>query len=103
MALSGFESGRHALGDAAYFVAQGGVGPPLLLLHGFPQTHVCWQRIAPRLASSHRIVAPDLRGYGASEAPAGGPHGEGYSKREMAGELVELMSSLGHESFAVVG
>jgi haloacetate dehalogenase len=97
------EQARHTVGATRYFVASGGAGPPLLLLHGFPETHVCWQRIAPVLAASHRVIAPDLKGYGASEAPAGGPHGEGYSKREMAGELVELMRALGHERFAVVG
>jgi haloacetate dehalogenase len=62
MSLSGFEEGRYAVRDASYFVAQGGAGPPLLLLHGFPETHVCWQRIAPQLASANRVVAPDLRG-----------------------------------------
>jgi haloacetate dehalogenase len=82
---------------------EGGSGEPLLLLHGFPETHACWGRIAPGLSRSHRIVMPDLRGYGASEAPPGGPHGEGYTKREMAGELVELMGGLGHARFAVVG
>jgi haloacetate dehalogenase len=99
----GFDSGRRATGDASYFVSQGGHGPPLLLLHGFPETHACWHRVAPRLAESHRIVAPDLRGYGDSEAPPGGPRGEGYTKREMAAELVELMAGLGHDRFAVVG
>jgi haloacetate dehalogenase len=89
--------------EASYFVAQGGDGPPLLLLHGFPETHACWHRIAPRLANAHRVIAPDLRGYGASDAPPGGPRGEGYTKREMAAELVELMTHLGHERFAVVG
>ena len=84
-------------------MATGGDGPPLLLLHGFPETHLCWQRVAPALAAGHSIVAPDLKGYGASEAPAGGPNGEGYSKREMAAELVDLMGALGHERFAVVG
>jgi haloacetate dehalogenase len=103
VSLAGFEDGRCDVGEASYFVAHGGAGPPMLLLHGFPQTHVCWQRIAPRLAGAHRVVAPDLRGYGASRAPAGGPRGEGYSKREMAGELVELMAACGHERFAVVG
>ncbi len=98
-----FEATRCEVGEASYFLIQGGAGNPVLLLHGFPQTHVCWQRIAPRLAEAHRIVAPDLRGYGASEAPAGGPEGEGYSKREMAAELVELMAGLGHERFAIVG
>jgi haloacetate dehalogenase len=80
-----------------------GAGPPVLLLHGFPETHLCWRRVAPLLAQRHTVVTPDLRGYGASEAPAGGPNGEGYSKREMAAELVELMGELGHERFAVVG
>jgi haloacetate dehalogenase len=103
MSLLGFEEGRRAIGEASYFVAQGGDGPPVLLLHGFPETHACWHRIAPGLADTHRVVAPDLRGYGASEAPAGGPRGEGYTKREMAAELVELMTGLGHERFAVVG
>jgi haloacetate dehalogenase len=103
MSLPGFGEDRHPVGEASYFVAHGGAGTPLLLLHGFPQTHACWTRIAPVLARSNRVVAPDLRGYGASAAPAGGPRGEGYSKREMAGELVDLMASLGHERFAVVG
>jgi haloacetate dehalogenase len=91
------------IGEADYFVALGGDGPPVLLLHGFPETHRCWEQVAPRLARAHRVVAPDLRGYGASRAPAGGSRGEGYSKREMAGELVELMAALGHERFAIAG
>jgi haloacetate dehalogenase len=101
--LGRFEEGSRKVGAASYFVSQGGSGPPVLLLHGFPETHVCWDQVAPHLAERHRVVAPDLRGYGASEAPPGGPRGEGYSKREMAAELVELMGSLGHERFAVVG
>jgi haloacetate dehalogenase len=101
--LPGFEEERHVVGEARYALFRGGAGPPLLLLHGFPQTHVCWQRIAPLLAEERSVLATDLRGYGASDAPAGGPHGEGYTKREMAGELVELMAALGHERFAVVG
>jgi haloacetate dehalogenase len=103
MSLPGFEDVRQTVGEASYFVARGGAGQPVLLLHGFPQTHLCWAQVAPSLARAHRVVAPDLRGYGASEAPAGGPRGEGYSKREMAGELVELMAAMGHERFAVVG
>jgi haloacetate dehalogenase len=101
--ISGFEETRVAVGEASYFVVSGGAGSPVLLLHGFPETHVCWQQTAPRLSATCRVIAPDLRGYGASRAPAGGPRGEGYSKREMAGELVELMAGLGHERFAVVG
>jgi haloacetate dehalogenase len=74
-----------------------------LLLHGFPQTHLCWDLVAPALAENHTVIAPDLRGYGGSTAPMGGPRGEGYSKREMAAELAHLMSALGHDQFAVVG
>lgn len=103
MSLPGFEEDRQSAGEATYFVAQGGAGPPLLLLHGFPETHLCWTEVAPSLARVRRVVAPDLRGYGASDAPAGGPRGEGYSKREMADELVELMAACGHERFAVAG
>jgi pimeloyl-ACP methyl ester carboxylesterase len=101
--LAGFGQTPHVVGEADYYNATGGEGPPVLLLHGFPQTHFCWRAIAPRLARHHAVVAPDLRGYGASRAPAGGPHGEGFSKREMAGDLVEVMSALAHERFAVVG
>jgi haloacetate dehalogenase len=99
----GFEQQRLTVADTDYLTVVGGAGPPVLLLHGFPQTHLCWDRVAPALASSHTVVAPDLRGYGGSHAPAGGPHGQGYTKREMAAELVELMTRLGHDRFAVVG
>jgi haloacetate dehalogenase len=100
---AGFEDSRVTVGEAEYAVTGGGEGPPLLLLHGFPQTHACWSAVAPALARRHTVVAPDLRGYGASRAPASGPQGEGYTKREMARELVELMAQLGHRRFAVVG
>jgi haloacetate dehalogenase len=103
MSPRGFEHGRYSVGEASYFVAESGEGDPVLLLHGFPETHFCWERVAPQLAASFRVLAPDLRGYGASEAPPGGPLGEGYSKREMAAELCELMADLGHERYAVVG
>jgi haloacetate dehalogenase len=91
------------LDDSRDFFARLGAGPPLLLLHGFPEAHECWERVAPRLAARFDVVVPDIRGYGDSSAPAGGPRGEGYSKREMAEELIELMRTLGHEHFAVVG
>jgi haloacetate dehalogenase len=103
VSLPGFEEGRYSVGEASYFVAEGGEGPPVLLLHGFPETHLGWEGVAPQLTAAFRVLAPDLRGYGASQAPPGGPLGEGYSKREMAAELWELMSALGHERFAVVG
>jgi haloacetate dehalogenase len=85
-------------------VATAGEGEPVLLLHGFPQTHYCWRHLIPMLAGrGHAVVAPDLRGYGGSHAEPGGPHGEGFTKREVAGELVQLMQVLGFERFAVVG
>jgi haloacetate dehalogenase len=94
---------RVRVGDADYDFVIRGSGPPVLLLHGFPQTHHCWRKVAPLLAGSCTVVAPDLRGYGATQAPPGGPRGEGYSKREMAGELVALMKALGFDRFTVAG
>jgi haloacetate dehalogenase len=81
----------------------GGNGPPLLLLHGYPQTHVMWHKVAPLLAADFTIVATDLRGYGDSGKPDSGPDHAGYSKRAMAQDQVEVMSQLGFESFVVVG
>src|SRR3712207_1057632 len=81
----------------------GGSGPPLLLLHGHPQTHVMWHRIAPRLAQAYTVVCPDLRGYGDSSKPPTAPDHAPYSKRAMARDLVEVMGGLGHGRFAVVG
>ncbi len=80
---------------ASIHVMKGGSGEPLLLLHGYPQTHVIWHKIAPRLA--------DLRGYGDSSKPKEEPDHSTYSKRAMAQDMVEVMSQLGYESFRVVG
>jgi haloacetate dehalogenase len=77
--------------------------PPLLLLHGFPQTHVIWHHVAPRLAGRYRVVCPDLRGYGDSAKPQGLADHANYSKRAMAADLIGLMRALGHERFALVG
>jgi haloacetate dehalogenase len=75
---------------------------PVVLLHGFPQTHLMWREVAPALATERRVVVPDLRGYGAGEKPAeDGP--DTYSKRTMARDVVEVMRALGHERFAVIG
>jgi len=84
-------------------VAVGGSGPPLLLLHGHPQTHVIWHKIAPELAQRFTVVAPDLRGYGDSAKPEGGERHVNYSKRAMAVDQVEIMRLLGFDRFAVVG
>jgi haloacetate dehalogenase len=82
---------------------RGGEGPPVLLLHGFPQCHVMWHRIAPELARAHTVVAADLRGYGDSDRPEAGADHAGYSFRAMAADQVALMAALGHERFAVIG
>jgi haloacetate dehalogenase len=80
-----------------------GNGPPVLLLHGFPQNHYCWYRVAPALTEHHTVVVCDLKGYGDSRSAPGGARGEGYSNRERAAELVELMARLSFERFSVVG
>jgi haloacetate dehalogenase len=82
-------------------VCRGGAGPPVLLLHGYPQTHVMWHRVAPRLAERFTVVCPDLRGYGDSAKPPGGGDHGAYSKRTMARDQLEVMRALGFERFAV--
>jgi haloacetate dehalogenase len=81
----------------------GGNGPPVLLLHGYPQTHAMWHKVAPQLARDYSVVCPDLRGYGDSSKPKGLPDHSNYSKRAMANDMVEVMRALGHERFHVVG
>jgi haloacetate dehalogenase len=101
--FKGFEGTRIETDGAEINLLKGGDGPPLLLLHGYPQTHVMWHKVAPRLAEDFSVVIPDLRGYGDSSKPPGGEGHEGYSKRAMAGDQVQVMASLGHKSFFVVG
>jgi haloacetate dehalogenase len=101
--VADFEPANVAVGDSTYAVATAGHGPAVLTLHGFPQDHTCWHRVAPSLARRHTVVLCDLKGVGDSRAPAGGPLGEGYAKRDLAAELVEVMAGLGHDRFAVVG
>ena len=94
---------RAAIGEAEYLAGLAGRGSAVLLLHGFPQTHYCWRGVVPVLAERQTVVAADIRGYGESSAPAGGPRGEGYSKREMGSDLFDLMAQLGHPRFSLVG
>jgi len=101
--FEGFEERRVAVGEAELYLRLGGNGPPLLLLHGYPQTHVAWHRVAPLLARDFTLVIPDLRGYGASTGPAPDPAHRNYSKRVMAEDMVALMAELGHERFALAG
>lgn len=94
---------RVETGGAEIFARIGGEGPPLLLLHGYPQTHAMWHRVAPALMAQYTCVMPDLRGYGFSSCPTNTPDNRPYSKRVMAEDMRALMRGLGHERFAVVG
>jgi haloacetate dehalogenase len=98
-----FEYTSATVGSTRYRPGVAGSGPPVLLLHGFPQTHDCWRLVAPGLAESRTVVVCDLKGYGESRAEPGGEHGEGFSNRDRGAELVDLMAQLGFERFAVVG
>src|SRR2546421_1525030 len=90
-------------GEPSIFVRWGGAGPPILLLHGFPQTHLMWRRVAPLLARRFTVVCADLRGYGQSGCPASTPDHEPYSKRAMARDMVAVMARLGFRRFSVAG
>ncbi|MFE3250239.1 alpha/beta fold hydrolase [Streptomyces sp. NPDC059209] len=101
-------------GDITLNVAVGGSGSPVVLLHGFPQTHLMWRHVAVELAARHTVICPDLRGYGASDKPAedagaagaDGPDGAAglmYAKRTMAADVVALARALGHDRFALAG
>lgn len=99
----GFSTQRIRTSGAEIHCIVGGSGPPLLMLHGFPQTHAIWHRVAPALAKSHTVVCADLRGYGDSSKPPTAPDHARYSKRAMAQDMVEVMAHLGHTRFALVG
>ncbi len=102
--LPGFSARDVTVGEGIRIrAAQAGSGPPVLLLHGHPQTHATWREVAPVLARAFTVVAADLRGYGDSSKPPGGPDHAAYSKRAMAADQLALMRALGHERFAVVG
>ncbi len=101
--LDGFQQDRITTTGAEINLRRAGEGPPLLLLHGYPQTHVMWHKIAPALAERFTVVLTDLRGYGDSAKPPGGDNHEAYSKRAMAQDQVEVMAALGFASFAVAG
>jgi haloacetate dehalogenase len=101
--FDGFQSLSVETDETHIFLRKAGEGPPLLLLHGYPQTHAIWHRVAPELARHRTVICADLRGYGDSGKPAGGPDHAGYSKRAMAGDMVTVMARLGFERFAVAG
>jgi haloacetate dehalogenase len=99
----GFKTSKVQTSGAVIHTVIGGQGPPLLLLHGAPQTHISWRRVAPELAKEYTVVATDLRGYGDSSKPPDGENHANYSKRAMALDQVEVMRQFGFEKFAVVG
>lgn len=101
--LEGFSEGRIDVGEVSLHVRTGGEGPPLLLLHGYPQTGAMWGPIAGELAKRFSVVIPDLRGYGRSDKPESDAKHAPYSKRAMAGDMVRLMAHLGHERFQAAG
>ncbi|MET9558024.1 alpha/beta hydrolase [Streptomyces sp. NPDC006645] len=108
--IPGFTYQRVAVADGVFLnVAVGGSGSPVVLLHGFPQTHLMWRHVAVELAARHTVICPDLRGYGASDKPAegtgrsDGPGDATYSKRTMAADTVALARALGHDRFALAG
>ena len=101
--FEGFEQRRITTSGAEINLVVGGSGPPLLLLHGYPQSHVMWHKVAPLLAEEFTVVVPDLRGYGDSSKPPGDPEHANYSKRAMAQDQAEVMTQLGFDTFFLAG
>lgn len=99
----GFEQRRVSVGSVGLNLRIGGNGSPLLLLHGYPQTHLAWHAVAPELARHFTVICPDLKGYGDSDAPAPDAESIAYSKRVMGGEMLALMAALGYSRFAIIG
>ncbi|MCB1888682.1 MAG: alpha/beta hydrolase [Rhodocyclaceae bacterium] len=98
-----FEDLDIPVGEHTIRVSQGGEGPPLLLIHGYPQNRFMWHAVAPALAGAYRVICADLRGYGDSSKPPGGADHAAYAKRAMAADMAAVMSALGHLRFAVAG
>jgi haloacetate dehalogenase len=101
--LEGFTPHDIEVSETTIHAVSGGHGPPLLLLHGYPQTHILWRHVAPALAEHFTVVAADLRGYGQSGKPISDPGHTAYSKRSMARDMIEAMESLGFHQFFVAG
>ena len=102
-AFDGFEASTVDVGETTIFLRRKGSGAPVLLLHGFPETHLMWHRIAPALADEFTVVCADLRGYGASGTPPSSPDHAPYAKRAMALDMVRAMEALSFTRFSVVG
>jgi haloacetate dehalogenase len=100
--FEGFKNKRIDVDGVTLNVRVGGSGPALVMLHGYPQTHIMWRLVAPELAKTHTVVCPDLRGYGDSDSPPSDAEHLNFSKRAMAADVAGLMTKLGHETFAVI-
>jgi haloacetate dehalogenase len=103
MMFDGFSRRKIRTSGASINLVTGGEGPPVLLLHGYPETHAMWHKVAPQLAREYTVVCPDLRGYGDSSKPKGLSDHSNYSKRAMALDVAQVMAALGHDRFHVVG
>lgn len=101
--FDGFDACEQSVGETTIFFRRKGNGTPLLLLHGFPETHLMWHRVAPALATEFTVICADLRGYGASGKPESTPGHEAYSKSTLALDMVRLMDGLGFSRFQVAG
>lgn len=101
--MDDFTAAEIQTGETTIFARAHGSGPPLLLLHGFPETHLMWRDVAPRLASCFTVVCADLRGYGCSGCPASAPDHAPYAKRAMAQDMMAVMERLGFPRFSVAG
>lgn len=101
--FDGFDTAQVDVGETTIFARHKGDGRPLLLLHGFPETHVMWHRVAPALAERFAVVCADLRGYGRSGKPASTPDHAPYAKSAMAADMVQLMDALGFRTFSIAG
>jgi len=103
MFFDGFQLKHVTVRGGSIRLRHGGSGPPLLLLHGYPETHAMWHKVAPQLARDYTVICADLRGYGDSSKPRGVPGHANYSKRAMARDMAEVMAELGYLGFHVVG
>jgi haloacetate dehalogenase len=101
--LTGFAAAEIETSETSIYARWSGSGPPVLLLHGFPQTHLMWRDVAPRLAQRFTVICADLRGYGRSGCPTSTSDHAAYAKRAMARDMVEVMERLGFARFAIAG
>jgi haloacetate dehalogenase len=101
--FEGFSAAEVRTDETTIFVRSAGAGPPVLLLHGFPETHLMWRDVAPLLARSFTVVCADLRGYGRSGCPASADDHAPYAKRALARDMVTVMERLGFDQFSMVG